>query len=69
MHQLPKIRDLDGLGFDCCPRPGGLLELHRIPRTLPVIIVENPDTDFLMDEDSFPILDEETAELIFDDLR
>lgn len=69
MNQTPKIRDTDGLGSDCCPRPGGLKELHKIPRTLPKVLVQNPPTDFLQDEDSFPILDEETANLIFDDLR
>jgi hypothetical protein len=70
MKSLPIIRDEPGdFSSDCCPRPGGQKELHRIHRTVPTRIVNTVTEDFLQDEANFPILDEQTSQGIFDDLK
>lgn len=67
---LPIIRDEPGdFSLDCCPKPGGLKELHKIHRTLPTRIRSTAAEDFLQDEAGFPILDEQTNQGIFDDLK
>lgn len=67
---LPIIRDEPGdYSGDCCPKPGGQKELHKIHRTPPTRVRSTVSEDFLQDEAGFPILDEETGQGIFDDLK
>ena len=67
MKSYPKIVDpsvdLSGL----CVRPGATKELHQVPRqpVLRPITTANPD-DVLLDEAGIPILDEVTANFIYD---
>lgn len=68
MHQFPIIRETSDFSGDCeCP--GGLKELHKIHRTLPVKIRDNSAEDMLQDEDGFGVNDEQTNGFIFDDLK
>lgn len=65
---LPKIVDDGTLSHDCeCA--GGMRELHAYCRTLPVETRSNATEDVLQDEDGFPILDEQSAYKIYDDLK
>jgi hypothetical protein len=67
---VPIIRDEPkDFSGDCCPKPGGLKEIHRIHRTLPTRVRSTATEDFLQDEAGFPILDEQTNQGIFDDLK
>jgi len=67
---IPIIRDISGEFSGPCrpPRPG-IKELHRIHRRLPPQSLQNDDQDVLQDEIGEPILDEQTAGFIYDDLR
>lgn len=70
MTKFPIIRDTSQeLSGPCCPRPGGLKELHRIHRDLPPWILQNNDEEVLQDEFGAPILDEQTGGFIYDDLK
>lgn len=67
MKSFPKILDENGDLSGPCVRPGATKELHRVhrePVTRP-IQTQNPD-DVLLDEAGFPILDEVTANFIYD---
>jgi hypothetical protein len=67
MTRFPIIRD-SSLSGDCgCG--GGIKELHKVPRTLPTRIPDTTEEDILLDENNEPILDEQTAGFIYDDLR
>ena len=69
MDSRPIIRDVEGDFSGDCVCPAGLKSLHRIHRTLPVKARDNSGEDVLQDEDGFPILDEQTSQTIFDDLK
>lgn len=57
VHQLPIVRDTEEeFSGDCCPRPGGFKELHKIHRTLPTAPKNTSAQDVLQDEDGFAIL-------------
>lgn len=68
MNTLPKITDTE-LSNCCNPKPAGLKELHRIPRTLPVPSVDTSSEDVLQDESGFAVNDETTSGFIYDDLK
>ena len=71
MNNLPRIRDSSSvLTSDCCDRPSGQKELHRVPRVPITRPVTNEASEgVLQDEAGFPILDEITNWYIFDDLK
>jgi len=52
-----------------CPKPAGIKTLERIPRTLPVRVINTACEPVLQDEAGFAILDEETGSFIHDDLQ
>lgn len=67
MRSFPRIIDVnDDLSREECP--GGQRLLHRVPRS-PVTraITNTGNEDALLDEAGFPIRDEITNNLIFDD--
>jgi len=71
VNNIPVIRDTDGIfGSDCCPRPGGVKELHRVPRTpLTASVTNNEAGEVLQDEAEFPVTDEVTNDFIYDNLK
>lgn len=70
MTPYPIIRDVNGeLAEPCCPPKAGIKEAHRIRRLLPPFRLLNNDPQVLQDEFGAPILDEQTAGFIYDDLR
>ena len=71
MNNIPIIRDTDAiLASDCCPRPDGQKELHRVPRQAITRPISNQSVEeVLQDEAEFPILDEITNHYIFDNWK
>ena len=71
MNNLPIIRDpLNHFTTDCTHRQGGTKELHRVARVpLTRSVSNDEDGDVLQDEAGFPILDEQTSNFIYDDLK
>lgn len=71
MHQLPKIRDPshDLSNEDCQCQKDRVRPLDRIHRTLPFQVPNSSTEDFIQDEEGFPVLDEQTGQGIFDDLK
>lgn len=68
MTGLPTINDSE-LSGKCCPKPAGLKELHRIPRTLVRPTIDTSSEEVLQDEAAFAVLDEITNNFIYDDLK
>lgn len=52
-----------------CFRPMGLRSLEGICRTLPVRPIDSSSEDVFQFEDLAPVLDEDNAQTIFDDLK
>jgi hypothetical protein len=68
-RNLPIIRDPShDFSGTCCPKPAGIKRLDKVPRTLPVRVINTACEPVLQDEAGFAILDEETASFIHDDL-
>ena len=66
MNSFPVISDSNN-DLSCEECPGGQRLLHRVPRSPVTRPVTNPgNDDVLQDEAGFPILDEVTANTIFD---
>jgi hypothetical protein len=66
---LPIIKDPNQeLSESCCPPKPGIKELHKIHRMLPRRHLHNSDPEVLQDEAGLPILDEQTAGFIYDDI-
>jgi hypothetical protein len=68
MTHLPIIDD-ENLSGSCCPRPAGLKEIHKIPRSLPRPTVDTSSEEVLQDEAGFAVNDEITDNFIYDDLK
>jgi hypothetical protein len=68
MTHLPIIND-ENLSSNCCPRPAGLKELHKIPRSLPRPHVDTSSEEILQDEAGLGVRDEITNNFIYDDLK
>ena len=68
MTHLPIINDSE-LSSDCCPRPAGLKELHKIPRSLPRPTINTSSEEILQDEAGLGVRDEITNNFIYDDLK
>lgn len=68
MTGLPTINDPE-LSGNCCPKPAGLEEIHRIPRTLIRPTIDTSSEDVLQDEAGFGIRDEITNNFVYDDLK
>lgn len=68
MTSLPIINDSE-LSGRCCPKPAGLKELHKIPRTLVRPTINTSSEEVLQDEAGFAVLDEITNNFIYDDLK
>lgn len=66
MRSFPIITDLEG-DLSCEDCAGGQRLLHRVPRS-PITrpITNEGNEDVLLDEAGIPILDEVTANVIFD---
>lgn len=70
LRNLPVIRDLNHeFSGPCCPKPAGIKTLDRVPRTLPVRVINTACEPVLQDEAGFALLDEETGSFIHDDLK
>lgn len=70
IKRFPVIRDaLEYFSRACCPRPGGIKVLHKVPRVAPPLLVNDHNQDFLQAEDGAVILDETDGSGIYDDLR
>jgi len=71
VNNLPIIRDTLGhFTTDCDNRQSGTKELHRVARIPLTRIVTNDESeDVLQDEAGFPILDEQTNNYTYDDLK
>lgn len=68
MIGLPTINDSE-LSGKCCPKPAGLKELHRIPRTLIRPSINTSSEEVFQDEAGFAVRDEITNNFIYDDLK
>lgn len=68
MTHFPIINDSE-LSSDCCPRPAGLKELHKIPRTLLRPRIDTSSEEILLDEAGLGVRDEITSNFVYDDLK
>lgn len=69
MNRIPRIQDPQHELSGHCHKPKGLKQLDRIPRTLPPQVFDNEDMDILQDEDGAAVLDEVTANYIYDTFK